>query len=195
MKRNNWKVLKNSVGVAMVAAAPFLFDKMADYYVSSVASDDKITTNEILFLVCILLLAALVMLGIQKGAAIIKFTLRNVRNEPRLENLQKRIKKLGDEIIEISRMIRNSEALFNSEVDSASREISRLSAKDARFLHSREAVAHKVIGLKSIYKSNISDLEKLASKVYREIDEADKVLKDARKMAGEDVKAVLGKTK
>lgn len=183
--------VQTCLGTLVAGSIPLFFDKVADYYVSTIASDDNITLIKILFFSGLLLAASLILSGIQGGGELFRSIRRRFRNETRLEELQRRIRELRNEIILSSRKFRASKEAFNNQIDAASSNVSRLNQTDRGFLSQRGNAVVKILGLKAIYQNNVSDFEKLAMKACQDIDAADKVFQEAKKWADEDVEAIF----
>ena len=107
--------IQTGLGTIVAGLIPFFFDKLADYYVNTVASDNNITLIKILFFLGLLLVASLILSGIQGGKELIKSARRRFRNETRLEELQRRIRELRNEIILSSRKFQASKEGFNNQ--------------------------------------------------------------------------------
>ena len=193
MTKVKQNALNTGFGAIAAGLVVFFFERIADYYINVISADDNVTFKKILFFLAFLLVVGLILSGIQSGKEIFYVARRRLRNETRLEELQRRIGELREEIIESSKKFRASKESFDGRADSASYDVRQLSPYQRNFTASKENAAIKILGLKTIYQDNISDFERLVRKACKDIDAAERVFKEAENWADEDIDAVLGK--
>lgn len=192
MSKVKQKAIKTGISAVTAGSLFFFLEKIADYYINIIASDNNVTLKKIIFFLIFLSAAGVIVSGLQNVRDVFYIVRRRFRNETRVEELQRRIGELREEIIDSSKKFRMSKNAFNSKADSASQDVCELSPYEDNFNRSKENAAIKILGLKTIYQDNISAFERLARKACEDIDAAERVFKEADNWADEDVDAVLG---
>ena len=181
------KLFHATISSIVIGASLLFLDKISDFWNSMIGAEGNLTSK--IAFVIFLLITSFVTSGLKNGIDLIDLWLSNFRNKTRMRELQSRLNKIRNEIIDSSRKFKSSKQSFFVRVDAAGRNVSLLQPSSRDFYVSKENATINILKLKDIYNENFDTIERLISSAIEDIDAAEKVFLEAKKWGDEDFQA------
>lgn len=169
----------SAIGGAVLIIVPLVGDKVMDMLVS-VFTEGELTPGKIGLLVGSLFLVSLMIWVVQSGILkLFSDLIRKFRRTDEIDETRGKLKIARKTIKQGLEYLKAQQSKFDTNVSSASRKVIELNVTDRSFTQRKQQAAGVVMSLKKDYRDNLIALEKVVERLYKDIDDAERIFEEA----------------